>query len=292
MKKFSIAMAILAAMVFTACNDNEVVVIRLDETQLEMVKGSTKQLNATIIPADPNAAYEWFSSMPEYVSVSETGLVKAEKLYYKNPTDTDVTPVSIYCKYNGGAAECKVTVTALDVKGITLKVKDHDASKALKLDPGVTKEFYVEYTPEDADIDLEKLEWSTSNFSYVSVKKTEGTASAVVTANWAGSATITARYSNMESSTDVIVNPIAATSVAISNKSQNTVTEGHTLQLAADVVPANATVEKIWSIAEGEEYATISESGLLTALKPGTVKVTVSAGLVNDTITITVKAKN
>lgn len=292
MKKFSIAMAILAAMVFTACNDNEVVVIRLDETQLEMVKGSTKQLNATIIPADPNAAYEWFSSMPEYVSVSETGLVKAEKLYYKNPTDTEVTPVSIYCKYNGGAAECKVTVTALDVKGINLKVKDHDASKALKLDPGATKEFYVEYTPEDADIDFEKLEWSTSNFSYVSVKKTEGTASAVVTANWAGSATITVRYSNLESFTDVIVNPIAATSVAISNKSQNTVTEGHTLQLAADVVPANATVEKIWSIAEGEEYATISESGLLTALKPGTVKVTVSAGLVNDTIAITVKAKN
>ena len=292
MKKFSIAMAILAAMVFTACNDNEVVVIRLDETQLEMVKGSTKQLNATIIPADPNAAYEWFSSMPEYVSVSETGLVKAEKLYYKNPTDTEVTPVSIYCKYNGGAAECKVTVTALDVKGITLKVKDHDASKALKLDPGATKEFYVEYTPEDADIDFEKLEWSTSNFSYVSVKKTEGTASAVVTANWAGSATITVRYSNLESFTDVIVNPIAATSVTISNKSQNTVTEGHTLQLAADVVPANATVEKIWSIAEGEEYATISESGLLTALKPGTVKVNVSAGLLNDTITITVEAKN
>ena len=70
MKKFSIAMAILAAMVFTACNNNDVVVIRLDETQLEMVKGSTKQLTATIIPADPGAAYEWFSSMPEYVSVS------------------------------------------------------------------------------------------------------------------------------------------------------------------------------------------------------------------------------
>ena len=292
MKKFSIALAIFAAMVFTACNNNEVVVIRLDETQLELVKGSTKQLTATILPADPNAAYEWFSSMPEYVSVSETGLVKAEKLYYKNPTDTDVTPVSIYCKYNGGAAECKVTVTPLDVKEIALKVKDHEASQALKLNPGATKEFYVAYTPEDADIDFEKLEWSTSNFSYVSVKKTEGTATAVVTANWAGSATITVRYSSLESSTDVIVNPIAATAVNISNKSQNTVIEGYTLQLAASVVPENATVEKVWSIAEGVEYATISDSGLLTALKPGTVKVKVSAGLVDDTITITVKAKN
>ena len=292
MKNFSIAMAVLVGMIFTACNNDDVVVIRLDETELELVKGSTKQLKATIIPADKNAAFEWFSSMPEYVSVSETGLVKAEKLYYKNPTDTDVTPVSIYCKYNGGAAECKVTVTPLDVKEIALKVKDHEASQALKLNPGATKEFYVAYTPEDADIDFEKLEWSTSNFSYVSVKKTEGTATAVVTANWAGSATITVRYSSLESSTDVIVNPIAATAVNISNKSQNTVIEGYTLQLAASVVPENATVEKVWSIAEGAEYATISDSGLLTALKPGTVKVKVSAGLVDDTITITVKAKN
>jgi uncharacterized protein YjdB len=162
----------------------------------------------------------------------------------------------------------------------------------LKLNPGTTKEFYVEYTPEDADIDFEKLEWSTSDFNYVSVKKTAGTASAVVTANWAGSAKITVRYSSLESSTDVIVNPIAATSVSISNKSQNTVTEGYTLQLAASVVPANATVEKIWAVVEGGEYATVSESGLLTALKPGTVKVRVNAGMVSDEITITVKAKN
>lgn len=292
MKKFSIAMAFLAAMVFTACKNNDVVVIRFDETKLELVKGSTKQLTATILPADPNPAYEWYSSNPEYVSVSATGLVKAEKLYYKNPTDTDVTPVSIYCKYKGGAAECKVTVTPLAVKEIAVVVKDHDASKALKLDPGATKEFYVDYTPIDADIDYSKLEWSTSDFNYVSVKKVDDTAKAIITANWAGSAKITVRYSNLVSSTDVIVNPIAATSVSISNKSQNTVMEGYTLQLAASIVPANATVEKIWTIEEGEEYATISESGLLTALKPGTVKVRVSAGIVKDEITITVKAKN
>jgi hypothetical protein len=58
------------------------------------------------------------------------------------------------------------------------------------------------------------------------------------------------------------------------------------------VVPANATVEKIWAVVEGGEYATVSESGLLTALKPGTVKVRVNAGMVSDEITITVKAKN
>ena len=67
MKKFSIAMAILAAMVFTACNNNDAVVIRLNETELELVKGETKQLTATILPAEANPAFEWFSSNPECV---------------------------------------------------------------------------------------------------------------------------------------------------------------------------------------------------------------------------------
>lgn len=292
MKKFSIAMAVIAAMILTACNNDNVVVIRLNETQIELVKGSTKQLTATILPSEANPTYEWFSSMPEYVSVSETGLVKAEKLYYKNPTDTEVTPVTIYCKYNGGAAECKVIVTPLDVETLQMVIKDHNQEDALTLEPGQTKEFYVNYTPEDADIDFSKLEWSTSNFRYVSVKKVDGTASAIVTANWAGSARITARYSKLETSEDVIVSPIPATAVTIANKSQNTVVEGFTLQLSASFTPANATVEKVWTIKEGSEYATISDNGLLTALKPGTVVVKVSAGLVSDEITIEIQEAN
>ena len=65
--------------------------------------------------------------------------------------------------------------------------------------------------------------------------------------------------------------------------------EGYTLQLDASFYPENATVEKIWSVVEGSEFAAIdSDSGLLTALKPGTVKVKVSAGKVSDEITITV----
>ena len=291
MKNIFIAVALLAAITLSSCKKNDVVIVRLDETSLELVKGSEKQLKATVIPSD-GSKVTWFSTNPEYVSVSETGLVKAEKIYFKNPTDTDASPVSIYCQCNGGAAECKVLVTPLDVKSIELKVKDHDQNEVLRLDPGSTKEFYVEYTPADADIDFSKLEWSTSDFFYVSVKKTEDTANAVITANWAGSATITARYSNMVSSLAVIVKHVPATSVTISSKEQNEVTEGYSLQLSASLVPENATVDKIWSIVEGEEYATISENGLLTGMKPGTVKVKVSAGEKYDEITITVKANN
>lgn len=284
MKNISIFVALFAAMVFASCNKNEVVVIRLDETELELIKGETRQLKATVVPADASASVEWFSSMPEYVSVSETGLVKAEKIYYKNETDTEATPVSIYCKYNGGAAECEVMVLPLDVKSVSLKVNE-----SLRLDPQQTKMLIVEYEPADADIDYSKLEWSTSDFKYVSVKPVSGTATAKITANWAGSADITVRYSNLEDVIGVIVTGIEATSVTIADKDRNTVVEGYTLQLGGSFLPANATVELVWNIVQGSEFAKINtETGLLTAIKPGTVRVKVAAGKVYDFIDITI----
>ena len=206
MKKILLAMAAMAALLFTACNEKETVVIRLDKTAIELVKGSTKQLKATILPADENAALEWFSSMPEYVSVSESGLVKAEKLYYKNATDEEVTPVSIYCKYNGGAAECKVTVKPLDVKSIGLEGIDTKSDEYISI-PLVddasteaderTRILKVTFEPADADIDFSKLEWKTSDFKYVTVDPVPGTGTAVVTAKELGNARVTVTYSSL-----------------------------------------------------------------------------------------------
>ena len=289
MKKFSIALAILAAMVFTACNNNDAVVIRLNETELELVKGETKQLTATILPAEANPAFEWFSSNPEYVSVSETGLVKAEKLYYKNASDTDVSPVSIYCKYNGGAAECKVTVTPLDVKELNLEIQGKVGSNDVKLKPGETRKVVARYYPEDADIDFSKLEWATSEFEVISITPVEGTAEAEIKASWNGSALISVAYSSLKASENVIVDPIQATSVTINNKSNNTVKVGKTLKLTASFVPANATVVNLWEVTAGGEYAKIdSETGVLTALAAGQVTVLVKAGNVRDEVVINV----
>ena len=195
MKKVFIAMAALAALVFTSCDKKETVVIRLDENKLELVKGATRQLNATIIPADDNAAFEWFSSNPEYVSVSETGLVRAEKLYYKNPTDTEVTPVTIYCKYNGGAAECKVAVTPLAVKSISFDGLEGDR---IEMSVGEDKTLMIKFEPENADVDYSKLEWETDAFEFVSVQFEQGNPYAVIKAVKSGSAIITAKYSPLD----------------------------------------------------------------------------------------------
>ena len=206
MKRIYIAIAALATLVFAACNEKATVIVRLDETAFELVKGSTRQLKATVLPADDKASFEWFSSMPEYVSVSETGMVKAEKLYYKNPADTDVTPVSIYCKCNGGAAECKVTVTPLAVKSIAFEGIDTGSNEYVTLpfvdDAGTTDKdertrvLKVTFEPENADVDFSRLEWKTSNFEIVSVDPVSDTNTAVITAKSFGSATVTATYAS------------------------------------------------------------------------------------------------
>ena len=83
---------------------------------------------------------------------------------------------------------------------------------------------------------------------------------------------------------------VAVTSVAISG--ENSVQEGKTIQLTAAVLPANATNRTVtWSITAGNNFATIDQTGLLTATAQGSVTVQASAGGVTDTKTITVTAR-
>lgn len=289
MKKFSFVAVVMAALAMMSCNTSDQVVIRLEETALKLVKGETKQLTAVVLPEGESVEIEWFSSKPEYVSISETGVVKAEKMYFMNATDTEATPVSVYCKYNGGAAECKVTVLPLDVESIELEILDHDVKQGLILDPKETCEIKVNFYPENADIDYSKLEWKSSGFEFVSVKKITGTSKALITAEWAGNASITAVYANkLEVSVGVLVNVIEAESVQITDKTVTTLKVGDILQLDAEYLPANATVNIEWSIQEGSDCATIDEDGKLVATAPGKILVMVSAGRAQDYLEITI----
>ena len=197
MRNIFLAVAATAMLILSSCtnNNDEVVAIRLDKTELSLVKGSEMQLTAVTVPASDVKDFVWYSSMPEYVSVSETGLVKAEKLYYKSPTDTDVTPVSIYCKYTGGAAECKVAVTPLAVKSISFDGLEGDR---IEMSVGEDKTLMIKFEPENADVDYSKLEWETDAFEFVSVQFEQGNPYAVIKAVKSGSAEITAKYSPLD----------------------------------------------------------------------------------------------
>lgn len=295
MKNISIVAVFAAVLSLVSCKqEDQVNVVLLNETEVELVKGSTLQLVPTTRPEGVVADFEWWSSNPEYVSVSEDGLVKAEKIYFENPSDTESSAVTIYCKCQGGAATCMVKVLPLDPKSASIRILDWNSDAALKMDPKTSKTLELMFDPADADIDYDAIEWKTTGFEYVAVKKIEGTAQAVITAAMAGSAEISVRYGALKEPTvNVIVNPVPATSVTILNKADmSRVLVGRTLQFSAAFAPENATVEVVWKIASGSEYASInSETGLLTAKAPGKVTVQAIAGNVNDSVELEIVAE-
>ena len=60
---------------------------------------------------------------------------------------------------------------------------------------------------------------------------------------------------------------------------------GETLQLTATPAPANTTDDVVWS-SDAEEFATVSESGLVTAVAAGTAKISATYGSVSATCTV------
>lgn len=114
-----------------------------------------------------------------------------------------------------------------------------------------------------------------------------------VTAKKAGTAVITAKVGSTKLKCKVTVTQ-PVTSVKL-DKSTLTVTAGKTGQLTVTVAPANATNKKlVWSSSD-RSVATINYAGKVTALKAGTVTITVKAldgSGKKASCKVTVKAKN
>lgn len=196
---FYFAALSLAALCMCSCKSDEkgeVLAVRLDETAIEIVKGQTYQLNATVVPADEDAQITWFSEDEAYVTVDQNGLVTAVALKKDEVSSGDVddenpSAVSVYAQYEGGAAECEVTVLPLEASAI--KVSPSQASMSL----GEQMMFTVEYEPED--VDVKGVEWSTTN-AFVAVVK-----DGVVTVKGYGTCEIVAKYGRLESRAYILV---------------------------------------------------------------------------------------
>ncbi len=291
MRNRFLLVATLAVLAFTACKteDDAVIALRLDESELELVKGTEKQLVATTVPVVDDVVLEWRSSMPEYVSVSETGVVKAEKIYYKNETDTEATPVSIYCVCEGGAAECKVTVLPLDVERMEIVVPDGASSVML---PGEQQKVGLAFYPEDADVDADQIVWSTTAFEYAVVEEDKAdNTQAYIKAIWPGSVSIKAVYGKKSATLNLVVKPIYVESVSVEGPEVIEMKVGDAKGLSASLIPENATVELVWSSTDTRIATVDADTGIVTAVSEGEVKINAVAGIVQDDVTIKVVAQ-
>ena len=278
--KILLAAAMLALITIVSCKSNEdqVMAVRLDVTKLELVKGESAKLSASVVP-DQDAEFEWFSQDDKYVTVDQDGVVTAVGLNKATADSDEVVPVSIYVRYKNGADECKVTVLPLPASKVEIVAE----SENVAIDPGQSVTFEVKCYPEDAD--LTTVTWSTDYAAVATVDPVTGKMTGVVP----GFARIRASYSEkVYDEITVKVNAIPAQAVALDPKSVD-LNVGEKKRLNAVFTPANATDKPVWTSDALEVAIVDNETGIVTAKSLGTATIKVQAGSVSATCVVNVK---
>lgn len=278
---FFFAAVIIAAFAVASCNNNEseVLAVRLDKNAIELVKGESVKLNASVVPAQ-DVEFTWFSQDEQYVTVDPDGVVTAVGLKREDPTSDQVTPVSVYVKYLNGADECLVTVLPLAPDKVEI---DYDGT-TVKMDPGETVQLNAKIYPEDAD--LTELEWTTDYAACATVDSKTGLVKGVAP----GFATIRASYNDrIFDEINVQVNVIEPTSVAI-DPSALTMDSGTKYRLKPVLTPANASgADMVWTSDDQDVVTVDKENGVVTAVAKGKATVRLQMGKLSGECIVTVK---
>ena len=234
--------------------------IVLNLSELALAKGQTRQLAATVSPANALPVVAWGSSDPDVATVSEDGLITAKG--YGTATITATTTDG-----SNKSATCSVTVTApFLVTGVSLSQTSLTFSAL-----NTTQTLTATVTPSNAT--NKTLTWTSSNTNVATVSS-----NGVVTSKGNGTATITAKAtdgSNKSATCSVTVDaPILVTSVYLSQTSLTFSTLNTTQTLTATVTPSNAANKNLEWTSSNPDVATVSSSGVVTSKGNGTTTIT------------------
>jgi uncharacterized protein YjdB len=203
-------------------------------------------------------------------------------------TNIQITQAGNYVATYTNASGCKstntfvVTVggTTIAVTGVTL------APTAVSISSGGSAQLTATVVPATAT--NKTVAWSSSNNLVATVSAT-----GLVTAVGAGTATITVttQDGNFTATCAVTVTiiPVSVTGVSVT-PATSSITVGGTAQLTATVAPATATNKTVAWSSGNNLFATVSATGLVTAVGAGTATITVTTldGNFTSTCVITV----
>lgn len=259
------------------------------EKTATMTAGEELELTAEVVPAEAtNKAVTW-SSDNEQVSVDSNGKVTA-------PNVTTQQTATITATATGGTNikdTITITVNPKALESITLTTTKNTLTSV-----NDTTTITASANPEGAE--LGEVTWSSTDNGVATVQS-NGDGTATVTAKASGTATITAT-SNANSevkATCTVTVTVPVTGVTIkSTENKNTINVNETLQLKANVTPAEANYDKnqiSWTVTSGGEYVDIStpatgETITVTGKSAGEATITATAGEKSATFTITVNA--
>lgn len=192
------------------------------------------------------------SSNPSVATVSSSGYV-----YAKSP---GTTYINVYSKISDVSPYCMVTVEQVDPTSVSIP-------SSLNAYVGESTSLTASLYPSNATT---SLSWYTSNSQVATVSSL-----GVVTGVGEGSATIYTKTSNGIYSNDCNVNVAYRKPTSVSLSSAMELIVGNTKQLSATVTPSNAKTTLTW-MSSNTDVATVSSSGLVTAISGGEAKITVS----------------
>lgn len=233
--------------------------ISISQNNLTLTAGETAVLTASILPANSfNKSVIWQSSNESIATVDNNGKVTAikggeAKIIVASVENPDIKD------------ECTVTVIQ-PTTGIVLN------KSILELTEDKSEQLVATITPDNAT--NKSVNWTSSEIS-VAMVSPDGTVYAVKP----GQATIMATTVDggfvALCKVTVKAKTVFAESLSLST-SYSEMTVGETLQLSASVLPYNTTNKNIQWSSTNSEIATVSESGLVSAIKDGNVQIIAS----------------
>jgi uncharacterized protein YjdB len=248
--------------------------VSLDKTSLTLTEGDIYTLTATVAPSNAtDKSVSWSSSNTSVATVSSSGVVTAQS--------TGSATITVTTNDGAKKATCSVTVQkkTIHVTGVSLN------RNSLSMMKGDTQTLIATITPSNAD--NQEITWSSDNESVATVN-----ASGLVSAVGGGSATITVRTMDggFEARCAVTVS-VDVNGISL-NKTSLKMTQYDTETLIATVVPNDASNKKvIWS-SSNPSVASVTSSGLVSAISAGstTITATTEDGGYTATCSISVKA--
>ena len=239
--------------------------VRLSESTVGIVEGSTYKLTATVLPENTtdSKSVSWSSSNSEVATVDANGTVTAKRAG---------TAVITATSTNGKTAGCTVTVSKKEIPITEISLDKSSAT----LTEGETTTLVATVLPENTTYG-KSVKWSSSNVAVATVDLM-----GKVTAKSAGTAIITAISENGKTASCTITVNKKDTNITITevrlNKSTETLTEGDTTTLTATVLPENTTDSKSVSWrSSNSEVATVDANGTVTAKRAGTAVITATS---------------
>ena len=238
--------------------------IRLSETSLQLNKGGSHSLKATVQPDNATEkTVQWTSSDNSVASVDQEGTITA----IGGGKATITASVGGYSATCAVEVDIPVTSISLDLPLLTLKKGDFALLTATVL-------------PDDA---MDKtVRWSSDNPAVASVDQ-----NGKVTAVEVGRATITASAGDVSASCSVLCIAVPVSAVVL-DKTSLSLAKGSAETLTATVSPADATDKTVRWSSDNPSVASVDQHGLVTAVNTGEATIMAAAGDISGTCTVSV----